>query len=129
MDEKPRTNIGQSLIENFSLEQQRFMEAQLKFKSGFLAYGVVAANLLTSMYYILPAARHIAKGEEASEKFVNELDEFRRACLQYSKRKGYDNIRDNDNYFNEKDFIEVDNRFDRIIRKFYKIMFDTGFSP
>lgn len=126
--DRPRTNIAVVLAENFKEEQKRFLDAQLKFKSGFVFYGLIAAGLLTSMYYILPAARHASKDEVASKKFVDDLDLFRGDIYTFVKRKGDDEVMEKP-YPLTPEYRILDDKFDAQVRQFYKIMYETGFSP
>ena len=129
--DKPRVNVSQALAENFKLEQERFLQAQMLFKSGKVFYGTIAASLITSMFYILPAARMVAKDEEKKtkecEEFVNALDKFRLEVFRYAARK---RIVDQEHIFPlTPDYIELDNKYDALVRRFYLIMYETGFSP
>lgn len=130
---KPRTNVSQALAENFKLEQERFLQAQAQFKSGFLFYGTVAASLITSMFYILPAGRMVAKDEEEKtnecKDFVDALDSFRLRAYQYGRKKGIDNLTADRQFPLTPDYLELDNEYDALVRKFYLIMYKTGFSP
>ena len=131
--DRPRTNVSQHLADNFKLEQERFLQAQMQFKSGYLFFGTVAASLLTSMFYILPAGRIIAKdAEEKTSKaqdFVDAMDSFRLEAYQFARKKGIDNLTANHVLPLTADYIELDNKYDALVRKFYLILFETGFSP
>lgn len=131
--ERPRTNVSQHLADNFKIEQERFLQAQSQFKAGYLFYGNVAVALITSMFYILPAGRIIAKDAKEktskAENFVNRMDAFRLEAYQYGKRKGVDNLLPTQQFPLTPDYIELDNKYDALVREFYLIMFETGFSP
>jgi hypothetical protein len=133
LSDRPRTNVSQHLADNFKLEQERFLQAQASFKAGYLFYGPVAVSLLTSMFYILPAGRIIAKDAEEktgkAKEFVDLMDSFRLEAYQFGKRKGIDNLLPTIQLPLTQDFIELDNKYDALVREFYLIMFMTGFSP
>lgn len=133
MLDKPRTNVSQHLADNFKLEQERFLQAQMQFKSGYLFFGTVAASLLTSMFYILPAGRIIAKDEAEkttkAQDFVNSMDSFRLEAYLFGRKRGIDNLLPTSVFPLTKEYIELDNKYDALVRKFYLIMFETGFSP
>ena len=131
MEEKPRArmNVGQALSDNFKEEQLKFLDAQLKFKMGNLFYGQIAASLLTSMFYILPAGRLIAQDEEKAQIFVNSLDNFRMELYSYASARGENDLNHEKFYPLNDSFMEIDNKFDALVRQFYKIMYEVGFSP
>jgi hypothetical protein len=133
MQDRPRTNVSQHLADNFKVEQERFLQAQAQFKAGYLFYGNIAVALVTSMFYILPAGRIIAQDEESktheAEEFVNAMDDFRLEAYQYAKRKGVDNLLPTQQFPLTQDYIELDNKYDALVRKFYLIMYRSGFSP
>ena len=133
LPERPRTNVSLHLADNFKLEQERFLSAQMQFKSGRLFFGSVAASLLTSMFYILPAGRIIAKDKEEktnkASEFVDALDAFRIEVYKFARIRGVDTLSEITQPFPiTKEYIELDNKFDAMVRKFYMIMFETGFS-
>jgi hypothetical protein len=131
--DKPRTNVSQHLADNFKEEQQRFLASQMQFKSGYLFFGTVATGLLTSMFYILPAGRIIAKDKEEGTKiatdFVDRMDAFRLEAYQFGRRKGIDSLTASHVFPLTPDYMELDNQFDALVRQFYLIMYETGFSP
>lgn len=131
--EKPRTNVSQHLADNFKVEQERFLQAQMQFKSGYLFFGTVAVSLLTSMFYILPAGRIIAKDEQEktgkATEFVDKMDSFRFEVYQFARRKGVDNLTSAQCFPLTNDYIALDNKYDALVRQFYLIMYETGFSP
>jgi hypothetical protein len=127
--DKPRTNLAEALGRNFEQEQARFLQAQMNFKSGYVFHGTVAASLLTSMFYLIPAARYIAKDEPKATLFVDSLDSFRQDIITFGKLKGVDNLTPEKKFDLNDDYMELDNRFDKLVREFYKIMYETGFSP
>lgn len=90
-------------------------------------------SLLTSMFYILPAGRIIAKDEEEktkkAEEFINKMDSFRLEAYQYGRRKGVDNLTQAHVFPLTEEYIELDNKYDALVREFYLIMYMTGFSP
>jgi hypothetical protein len=133
MQDRPRTNVSQHLADNFKEEQQRFLAAQAQFKAGYLFSGNIAASLITSMFYILPAGRIIAKDDEEkttkAQDFVDKMDSFRLEAYQYARKKGIDNLMPSQQFPLTQDYLELDNKYDALVRQFYLIMFETGFSP
>lgn len=129
MEEKRRVGIGGALSENFKEEQQKFLDAQLRFKSGNIFYGQIAASLLTSMFYILPAGRLIAQNEKKAEEFVDSLDKFRYSLQQYVLARGETELNPEKFFPLNESYMHLDNEFDGLVRQFYKIMFEVGFSP
>ena len=128
MVEMPRVNTSQQDILAYDKRRDLFLQFQLGFKSGNLNDGIQAINLLTQMYYCLPAARHIQMGGKdmmSHEDFINKMDDFRKKVIVYGKRKAIPQT----SYLEYSDFNELDNEFDSIVKEFYKIMFTTGFSP
>lgn len=125
---RPIKNIGQALSENFKEEMTKFLEAQLRFKSGNIFYGQVAVSILTSMFYLLPAGRLIAKDEERAKEFVNSMDALRVELQQYALARD-NSITEEKFYPLNESYMELDNKFDALVRNFYKIMFEVGFSP
>ena len=131
--DRPRTNVSQHLADNFKLEQERFLQAQAQFKAGSLFFGSIAASLLTSMFYILPAGRIIAKDKEEqtnkASEFVDALDAFQLEVYRFARLRGVDNLSEATPRFSiTKEYIELDNKFDAMVRAFYLIMFETGFT-
>lgn len=133
MEERPRTNVAQGNAENFKVEQERFLLAQMQFKSGVLFYGIVAAGLLTSMFYILPAGRQFSKdrqtGTDIGQGFVDACDAFRLEVFKYGRKKGIDSLTMEQQFPLNADYAELDNQYDALVRQFYLIMYETGFSP
>jgi len=128
MVEMPRVNTSQQDILAYDKRRDLFLQFQLGFKSGNLNDGIQAINLLTQMYYCLPAARHIQLGDKgmiSHEDFINKMDDFRKKVLQYGRVKA----KPVSSYLEYSDFNELDNEFDGIVKEFYRIMFTTGFSP
>jgi len=126
--ELPRINTSQQDILAYDKRRDLFFQFQLAFKSGDLNAGIQAINLLTQMYYCLPAARHIQSQDneiKTHDEFVNMMDEFRKRVLTYGKQKSIPQT----SYLEYSDFNQLDNEFDGIVKEFYKIMFKTGFSP
>lgn len=113
-------------VEAYQARRTGFLDSQLMFKTGFAEHGVLALNYLTQMYYILPAGRHIKLNETKSEEFVDSIDTLRKYLIVYMKRKG--EVKDK-NYIEFADYAELDNRFDKLVRAYYKILFEVGFSP
>ena len=122
-------NVGQTLSDNFKEEQLKFLDAQLKFKMGNLFYGQIAASLLTSMFYILPAGRLISQDEEKAQVFVDALDNFRMELYSYASARGENDLNPEKFYPLNESFMAIDNKFDALVRQFYKIMYEVGFSP
>lgn len=126
MDDKaPRVNTAQIDLQDYQSERKRFLDAQLAFKNGNVAAGEIATTLLTSMYYILPAARHLSKFEEEGKKFVDDLDLLRKDLSMFNN---FVLVHDGINIRIHPKYIELDNRFDDMVRQFYNILFKCGFS-
>ena len=127
--ERPRTNVSQAFMDNFKVEQERFLAAQAQFKAGYLFQGIVAASFITSMFYLLPASRYIVKNEDEAKKYVDDLDAFRLEAFRFARIKGVSNPTPNLQLPLTEDYMRLDDKLDALVRKFYKIMFETGFSP
>jgi hypothetical protein len=113
-------------IEAYQIRRDRFLDAQILFKTGFVEHGVLALNYLQQMFYILPAGRYIVKDEKKAQEFVDEIDELRKFMVTYIKKK---DAVPNKNYLEFADFNDLDNRFDSVVLRFYKILYEVGFSP
>ena len=129
---KPRTNVSQAFAENFKVVQEKWLLSDDQFKMGFLFFGSVAANQLKSMFYLLPASRVIAKDiEEKTErhqKFVDALDAFRLKCAQYAQARRA-TLTPTLQLPLVPEYVELDNEYDALVRQFYIMMFEFGFSP
>ena len=122
----PQVKTTSQDVEAYQMRRNGFLDTQLMFKSGSAEHGIVALNFLTQMYYILPAGRHIKLDEKKSEEFVNSIDELRNFIVTYIKRKGEVKTK---NYIEFADYKDLDNRFDKLVREYYKILFEVGFTP
>ena len=136
--EKPRTNVSQAFADNFKVVQERWLVADDQFKAGYIFYGNVAANLIKSMFYLLPASRIIAKDENEKtsrhQAFIDALDGFRLEVGKYARThndlSGRTGGMSPTNQFPlVPEYMELDNKYDALVRQFYLMMFETGFSP
>jgi hypothetical protein len=113
-------------IEAYQQRRTLFLDCHINFKSGFAEQGILALNYLQQMYYILPAGRHIKLDDGTkSEVFINTLDAMRLDILQYVKRKDASKK----NFLEFQDYQELDNKMDALVRSFFKILFEVGFTP
>ena len=129
---KPRTNVSQAFADNFKVVQERWLMADDQFKTGFLFFGPVAANQLKSMFYLLPASRVIAKVVEDKttrhQDFIDALDAFRLKCTHYAAARQKPLVQGQP-FPLVPDYIALDNEYDALVKQFYLMMFEMGFSP
>lgn len=134
MEAKSRINVSQAFHDNFKAVQERWLQADDYFKSGRLFYGLVAANQIKNMYYLLPASRVIADDMEKKgtrhQTFIDELDSFRLEIYRYAKTHGAQKDLTPEMQFGlVEDFLQLDSQYDSLVKKFYLQMFEFGFSP
>ena len=114
-------------MQDYQVERRKFLEAQLVFKAGEKPEaGALAISILLSMFYILPASRYFASEPEKAQAFVDECDGLRGEIFRYKNTKSPPQ---SGNYYSYPEFLELDNKYDALVRKFYHILMLTGFSP
>lgn len=111
-------------FEAYHQRREKFLDAQVAFKSGDAKAGIIALNFLQQMFYILPAGRIFKKDSTKAMAFVNEIDALRKRIFQYIKKKGQ-----LPTYLGLADFDELDDAFDAVVQKYYEILFDVGLTP
>lgn len=113
-------------VEAYQIRRDRFLDAQILFKTGFAESGILALNYLQQMFYILPAGRYIKENKEKAQAFVDRIDDMRIEIMQYIKRK---EAKADKNYLEFNDYKLLDNKFDAVVLEFYTILFEVGFTP
>jgi hypothetical protein len=130
--DRPRTNVSQAFADNFKVVQEKWLQSDDLFKSGMLFYGSVAANQIKNMHYLLPASRviadDIANKTDKHQEFIDALDAFRLKCSQYAMARQV-KLLPQSQFPLVPDYITLDNEYDALVRQFYLMMFEKGFSP
>jgi len=120
----PRLSTISVDLQAYSDQRKLFLEAYISFRQGYFDSGDKTLNYLISMYYILPATRHISINEKEASEFIASIEAMRAELRHYFETNS---SRQN---FSSRTVItpEIYAKVDKIVRNFHKIMFECGYS-
>ena len=99
----------------YAEERREFLRAYISFRHGAIASGLEAVNRLYSMYYVLPATRHMQAEPSKSSEFISSLDQLAKA------------VRDRQAVAKYPDDATL-RSMDAVVREFHRIMAACGYS-
>ena len=116
----PRVSTIGGDLQFFNTQRAAFFTAYYSFCSGKFDQGQVALNCLKTEFNCLPATRCWIINPTAAEAFLADIRELSEELRTYNLKETPGLLTDNMPKFIEK--------FDFLVRKFHKIMYDCGYT-
>jgi hypothetical protein len=125
-DDLPKISTLQIDLEEYKDQRKFFLQALSLFKQGDINQGTTACGYLASMYYILPATRHVKLNQDDSIEFIDSIDKLSNDIVIFGT-----GVKPPPNgcwlYYPEYK-LNLGNQMDRIVLNFHRIMHDVGFT-